>query len=400
MSASERTSSRVLQILTAAGAAGAAAVYFAAGPERFWANWLLWFLFLLTVSLGALFIVALEHLMNARWSVPMRRVPERISGLLLFSAPLALIALLSLPVLYPWTTAKGLESPLVAGKAGWLNIPFFAIRVVACVGLWILSYRVLVGGSLRQDATGDPRITVRARRFAPAFMIIFAITITLVAFDWVSSLEPEWFSDIFGVYVFGGSFLAGLAATTLAVLHLQDRGRLQGLRFDHLYNLGGLLFAFTVFWSYIGFAQYMLMWYANIPEEVFWYVGRIEGGWLYVSIALAVLHFLIPFFALITRDSKGDPRQLRRVAVLVLVAHALDLYWLIFPALGKAGEALGGPSGQSSGAARSVVFGWPEFAFALLFVGGGLLWVCRELRKGTDMPVGDPFLKEGLEFRL
>ena len=152
---------------------------------------------------------------------------------------------------------------------------------------------------------------------------------------------------------------------------------------DHLYNVGGFMFAFTVFWSYIGFAQYMLMWYANLPEEVEWYHARLEGGWYTLTVALAVLHFLVPFFALLTRDSKGDIRRLLPVGLLMLGAHLLDMYWLIFPALE------GGP-----------VFSWPELSFALLFIGGSLLWLRRAFSVGEDMPVGDPLLQEGLEFRL
>jgi hypothetical protein len=214
-------------------------------------------------------------------------------------------------------------------------------------------------------------------------MAIFALSITLVAFDWISSLEPEWYSDIFGIYIFAGAFLGGLAATSIAVVHLMDRGRLPGVRPDHLYNLGGFIFAFTVFWSYIGFAQYMLMWYANMPEEIFWYQQRIEGPWLGMVGLLALVHFVVPFFALIPRDTKGHPRRLRRAAVVILIAHFLDLYWLVFPVVGD-----------------SPVFWWPEASFALLFLGVTLLWVRKSMTRGEDMPVGDPFLKEGLEFRL
>lgn len=383
MSEQKNTSGNLLGGLCCLGFGGVVVSYLTVDAERFWTNWLFWYLFLLTIGLGALFIVAIEHLVNARWSVPVRRSSERLSGLVLFAAPIAVLALFSIPVLYPWASEEGLQSKFVAGKAPWLNVRFFVIRVLVCVGLWALSYRILVGGSLRQDVTRDPQISVRLRRFAPLFMVIFAITVTLVAFDWVSSLEPEWYSDIFGVYVFAGCFLAGLAATTLVVLHLMKRGRLPGIRFDHLYNLGGFLFAFTVFWSYIGFAQYMLIWYANLPEEVLWYQRRIEGPWLGVALALALFHFFIPFFALVTRDSKGDPTRLRWVAALVLVAHALDLYWLVFPVVSK-----------------TPPLGWPELFFAFFFVPAALLWIRRAMRKGADLPVGDPFLKEGLEFRL
>jgi hypothetical protein len=214
-------------------------------------------------------------------------------------------------------------------------------------------------------------------------MAIFALVITLIAFDWISGLTPEWYSDIFGVYVFAGAFLSGLAATALSVLYLQDQNRLEGVKGDHLYNLGAFLFAFTVFWSYIGFAQYMLMWYANLPDEVIYYKVRLAGSWRAITMSLAALHFIIPFFALVTRDSKKDPKRLRRVAFLMLGAHVLDMYWLIFPTLGA-----------------KPYFSWPEISFALFFIGGILLWVRGAMQKGEDMPVGDPFLREGLEFRL
>ncbi|WP_243286917.1 hypothetical protein [Geothrix terrae] len=367
----------------AVGALGVLGSYLAAGPERFWANWVFWFVLLFTLGLGSLFIVALEHLVNAKWSVPIRRIPERLATLLIPAVPVGLIALAAIPVLYPGARPEAAHHPLLAGKAFWLSLPFFSVRTVVALALCLLGLWVLVGGSLKQDATRDPAFNFKARKFAPAFMAIFALVVTLVAFDWISGLTPEWYSDIFGVYVFAGAFLSGLAATALAVLHLQDQGRLEGVRGDHLYNLGGFLFAFTVFWSYIGFAQYMLMWYANLPDEVIWYKVRLQGSWHLITLVLAGLHFVLPFFALVTRDSKKDPRRLRRVAYLMLGAHVLDIYWLIFPVLGA-----------------SPRFSWPELSFALFFLGGILLWVRGAMQKGEDMPVGDPFLREGLEFRL
>jgi len=372
-----------LTISAALGFAGIAATFFVSSGERFWVNWILWFLFLLTIGLGCLFIIALEHVVGAKWSVPLRRVPERLSSLTLLMGPAALLALFSLHTLYPWTDPESLQDPIIAGKAVWLNVPFFALRVIVCVGLWIIAYRIFVSGSLRQDQDRDPRFNLRARRFAPLFMAIFGITITVVAFDWISSLDPIWYSDIFGVYLFAGTFLAGLAATTLALLYLKNRGRLKGIGPDHMYNLGGFLFAFTVFWSYIGFAQYLLMWYANVPEEVFWYQERLHGAWGPILLGLAVFHFFIPFFILIPRKAKSDPRFLFWIAAIILTSHWLDLYWMIFPVLGE------GP-----------MFGWPEFSFGILFLSVGLLWIRRSMGRGEDMPVGDPSLNEGLEFRL
>ena len=380
------TTSKTSRLLTgtlALGGIGVIAAYVQAGVERFWANWVMWFLFLFTLALGSLFLVAVEHLVAAKWSVPIRRLPERISTLLLPVVPVALLALGAVPVLFPGARPEALQNPLLAGKALWLSLPFFSLRTVICLVLGLAALGILVRGSLRQDHSRDPRFNVRARKFAPAFMAIFAVVITIAAFDWISGLTPEWYSDIFGVYLFAGGFLAALAATSLALGHLQAQGRLPEVRRDHRYNLGAFLFAFTVFWSYIAFAQYMLMWYANLPEEVVWYQARLEGGWHTVTLVLAVVHFIVPFFALVTRDAKGDPRRLRAVAILMLGAHALDLYWLIFPVLG-----------------RGVLFSWPELSFILFFVSGGVLWVRRSMNWGQDMPVGDPLLPKGLEFHL
>ncbi|WP_005034230.1 hypothetical protein [Holophaga foetida] len=369
--------------VTLLGLAGILAVYFVAGPARFWLNWVLWFVFLLTLALGSLFMVALEHLVSSRWSVPIRRIPERLSTLLLPLVPVGMIALGAVPVLYPGARPEALANKLLAGKAFWLGLPFFSLRVALCFLAWLLALSVLVRGSLRQDESRDPQFNVRARRFAPLAMVFFGLGITVVAFDWISGLEPEWYSDIFGIYLFAGAFLSALSGTLLMVLHLQGRGRLPEVRRDHLYNLGGFIFAFTVFWSYIGFAQYMLMWYADLPEEVVWYQKRTQGGWLAVVILMGLLHFVIPFFALLTRDAKQAGRRLHWVAWSMLAAHLLDLYWLIFPVL-----------------MPNPVLSWPELSFALFFLGGAFLWVHRVRELGADLPVGDAFLKQGLEFRL
>jgi len=353
-------------------------------PKRFWANWVLWLLVLLTVSLGALFIVALEHLVNAKWSIPLRRVPERLATLLIPAALVTLLGLFALPHLYPGTdTAAALQNKLLAGKSAWLSIPWFSFRTVLTLLLCLVGLWLFVGGSLKQDVTRDPAQNVRARKAAPAFMFVFALAMTVAGWDWVKGLTPEWFSDIFSVYIFAGAFLAGLAATVLALQHLQRQGRLPEVRRDHTFGLGSFLFGFTVFWSYIGFAQYMLMWYANLPEEMFWYKDRLTGGWHTVTVVLAIIHFILPFFALVTRDAKSDPNRLRRVAFLMLGAHLLDLYWLVFPAL-KMG----------------VLFSWPEASFLLCFTGLAVLWVRGANAKGEDLPVGDAFLRQGLEYRV
>jgi len=382
-SASGWTVRRGLWVLGALGGGGVVATWFVAGPHRFWVNWLIWLVFMVCLSLGALFLVALQHVTGAMWSVPLRRSAERVAALTPWIVPVAAIALFSLPVVFSWTQPNAASiTPLVL-KEHWLNRPFFIIRLVVCLAVWVLSYVVLVRGSVHQDVTKNPNITVRLRRFSPVFMVLLALTITNFAFDWVSSLEASWYSDIFGVYLFAGAVTTALAAVLLAILHLEDRGRLPGITGDHIYNLGGLLFGFTIFWAYIAFSQYLLQWYADLPEEVFWFVQRTSGAMEYVFILLGIGHFFVPFLALMTRENKKSRTRLRWVATWVIFMEFVDVFWLISPT-------------QGSG----LHLGWPELSFAAFFVSAGLLVLGRALRMGDDMPTGDPFLKAGLDFHL
>ncbi len=370
-----------LILIVLVGAGGAAAAYASVGAARFWANWIVWALFLLTVGLGSLFLVALERIVGAHWSVPMRRVPERISSLVPLSVALLLVALLGVPVLFPWTHADVAHHPIVAAKAPWLNMPFFVIRLVACAVAWLLFYRFYVRGSLKQDDSKDASFTVRARKLAPPFMVMFFFTVTIIAFDWISSLEPEWYSDMFGVYLFAGTFLTGIAATIQGVLALMRRGRLPDVKVKHYYNLGTLGLAFTVFYAYIGFAQYMLIWYANLPEEVTWFKHRMEGPWASVAMLLPLFHFFIPFLLLIGGAGKRSSKVMFIASLSILFGHFVDIYWMIFPTLGP-------PR-----------FGWPELSMALLFLGLASLQIRRAMGRGADMPVGDPLLVKGLEWQ-
>jgi hypothetical protein len=217
-------------------------------------------------------------------------------------------------------------------------------------------------------------------------MILFGITATFASFDWLMSLEPHWFSTIFGVYIFAGMAVTALSGITIATIWLRSTGRLgQGVvGAGHLYNLGALLFAFVCFWAYIAFSQYMLIWYGNIPEETFYLVRRFEGGWLSVSVALAVIRFVIPFLALLSRGAKMNANRLLWVSILLLVGQLLDLYWLIMPQLH----------------AERPVLGWQELGPPLLLVGMLLFFVAHFLRRHRPVPVGDPLLEESLQFYI
>ncbi len=366
---------RLLRLAAAAGALGAYTAW-RVDPLRFWGAWITAFLFLQTLVLGCLFQPALEHLVGARWSVPLRRVPERLATLAWPLAPVAALALGALGPLYPGWPAGG-------AKATWLGAPAVALRVTLAMGLCLLSAQVLTGLSLRM-AAGDAAVHgARLRRFAPGFMALYALVITQTAYDWVGGLTPAWYSDLLGVYLTAGSLLAGFAATTLATLALRRQGRLPGLRPDHLHNLGAWLFAFTAFWAYIAYAQYLLMWYGNLPDEAGWYLLRLQGGWRKASVCLALLRFAVPFLLLLPRAAKSDPRRLAGVALLVLAGHLLDMAWLVLPSAGL-----------------PLRFGWPEAAIALALGGAGLAWLGWADRLGADLPQGDPRLASGLGFRL
>jgi hypothetical protein len=383
-----RPHSKVAQAALAAtliglAAQGCAFLYSNDGGRRFFANWTMWFLFLLAVVLGAMFWVAIEHVVEARWSVPLRRVPERLATLLWALIPAALLALYGVSSLYPWAAPQARYDPIIQAKSAYLNLPFFAARTAGCFLLWLVFYRGLVSASVRQDLGRAPWFPKRAKGRAAAFLVVFGVTVSLVGIDWLMSLTPHWFSTIIGVYYFAECVLAGLCAVTLVTLYLKSQGRLQRIGPDHLYNLGALLFGFTVFWAYIAYSQMMLIWYGNLPEESFFYQDRINGGWAWVSALLAAVHFLIPFAALLSRPAKCNPRRLAWVSALLLFGVALSLYWFIFPALGA-----------------GVVLGWQEAAAAIFFLGAALLLVMRALSFGPDLPEADPNLLEGLEFSL
>jgi len=258
-------------------------------------------------------------------------------GMLPLAAVLLGVVWIARPQLYPWTTASSVEaasSPAMAFKLAWLSRPFFLFRAAAFLIIWIGFAVAIRRASLRQDGDGDRRWTRANVRLSAAFLLVFGVTFTLASFDWVMSLEPLWYSTIFGVYNFAGLFLSGLAAIVLIALWLERAGPLRHvLTDDHLHDLGKLLFAFSVFWMYIWFSQYMLIWYTNIPEETAYFVRRAHGGWFVLFLANVVLNWLVPFVVLLRRDAKRRRQTLGLVAAIVLVGRWLDVYLLIFPAV-------------------------------------------------------------------
>jgi hypothetical protein len=353
-------------------------------PQRVWPNLLLLSFYLLTISLAGVVFIALQYVTGAHWAIALRRVPEAMAKLIPLGGVGLLVILIAHPSLYSWTSPlpAGAE-PVPAFRGWWLSLPFFRGRAIAFLLLWILFAVALVRGSRQQDYDGAPRHTRSNSRLSAIFIVLFAFTFWLATYDWIMSLEPRWYSTIFAAYNFAGLFLGGLAVLTLLVIWLRQRNALATvISDDHLHDLGKLLFAFSTFWMYLWFSQYMLIWYANIPEETTYFVQRLHGFWGSLFVLDMVLNWVGPFFALLPRLNKKNPGVLVKVCIVLLAGRWLDLYLMIMPSF--AGKQL--PIGPVEVGLIAGGFG----VFVLAF-----LWA---LRRAPLVPMNDPFLAESLHY--
>ncbi len=287
----------------------------------------------LAITLGGLFFVLLQHCTRAGWSVVVRRVAEAVAGNVWLMAVLAVPIVIGMEHLYHWTdTVHALEDPLLAGKLGYLETGFFIVRLAVYFLIWGALATFLHRTSVAQDQTGDPALTLRMERVSAPGMVLFALTVNFAAFDLLMSLDPHWFSSIFGVYYFAVSVVAFLAVMPKILYGLQLGKVLpKAVTVEHYHDVGKLLFAFIVFWAYIAFSQYMLIWYANLPEETGWFLKRQTGGWVVVSLLLIFGHFLIPFLLLVSRAIKRRPALLAVTGGYMVAMSWIDIYWLVIP---------------------------------------------------------------------
>jgi hypothetical protein len=300
-------------------------------PDSAWAHLLLVGFLGVGLGLSGALFVALQYVTRAGWSIALRRVPEAMTWLLPIGGALVLLALAAYPPLYPWTAED--YHPHSPFKHVWLNRPFFLVRAVIYLAIWMGLAFVMVRNSRRQDEDGSLAHTHSNARWAPLFLVVFGVTIWLASYDWIMSREPDWLSTIFGVYNFAGLFTAGLAFTILCVLWLRRHGPYrQILSEDHLHDLGKLLFGMSIFWAYIWYCQYMLIWYVNNPEETPYYLRRLEGVYEPLMYLNVFLNWVVPFFALMMRSSKRSAKVLINVSIAVLVGRWLDVYLMVLPA--------------------------------------------------------------------
>ena len=373
---------------------------------QFWFAYLTGWLFCLSIGLGSLLFVMFQHITKAKWVVAVRRFPEMIMSNFWVLAILAIPMLMfGMHDLYHWTHAELYDvdgahfDGIVAGKAGYFFWPgehggtpwFFYIRTVFYFFAWILVSTKLYKASVRQDT--DPRSETAAelRKVSAWGIPLIGVTTAFAGFDYSMTLDPHWFSTIFGVYFFSGGFVGALALMTLMAVTYHRKGMLIGeATFEHFQDLGKYLFAFMVFWMYIFFSQWMLIWYANIPEEIIWMEQRMMYGWDNVTLFLVLFHFAIPFFILITRSVKRSAVLLSIMCVWMLIMHYVDLFWQVKPALALA-------TGNPEYAAAAV--SWMDISLFLGFTGifvGITLW--RASRHATA-PFRDAFYQDSTRFQ-
>lgn len=351
-------------------------------------SYLVAYMFLVSLGVGSVFLLALEYVAGADWSVPFRRIIEFTGFITPFLLILAIPLLFNLEVLFKWAQPQIVaQDEILTSKSPYLNTEFFIIRVILFILIWSAFYFLMSRNSLKQDLNGDQKLTKINIRLSAIFIPLFALSISFTSFDWMMSLEPHWFSTIFGVYFFSGTVIAALACATIFAIPLKEKGYLHSdLNNEHLFSFGALLFAFVNFWAYIAFSQYLLIWYADLPEETVWFLTRWQGSWAYFSILLIVIHFLVPYIILLSQPAKMDPKRLKFSAVWLLFAHLFDLFWLIMPSM------------QSM--EHGYIFSWIDLVFPVAVIGIVIILFTFKAKNNNLIPIGDPKLQKGLNFHL
>lgn len=361
-------------------------VSFWLNPVVGWVDYLVNSIYLVTVAVSGIFMLSVTGVIQASWLTPYKRVTEAMTKFLPFGFALMLISLFGMHTIYEWThTEVVMNDPILREKVAWLNTPGFIFRMVVIFGIWLFVSWKFRSMSKAQDEKASDDYSFRTVRFSAIGLILFSLSICVAAFDWIMSIEPHWFSTIFGVYAFAGTFVSGVAFTTLAVIKLKEWGYLKGVvTEDHYHDLGKWMFGFSIFWAYIWISQYLLIWYANIPEETEYYVLRSHHGWNVVFFANLFINWLLPFFLLMTRAAKRNPARLKLVAMIVLFGHLVDLYLMVAPMVFHHNNA------HISGFGILQLLQWLGFGGLFVYVVGSAL------AKNSLVVKNDPTLDEGI----
>jgi hypothetical protein len=358
--------------------------------DRIWANLWLNGVFFTGIAVIGMFFVSIQYLAKAGWSSVVKRVAEAFPVFLYVTFPILLLTFIFKgDVIFHWMH-HGITDPasehydkIIAGKSGYLNSGFFLGRMVFFFVGWIALWQWMRKRSLAEDLNGGTEDFYQMVKIGTIFIVLMGISSSMSAWDWVMSIDTHWFSTMFGWYMFSSWHVTGLATITLTVLFLQDKGYMKYVTFNHMHDLGKFMFAFSIFWTYVWFAQFLLIYYANFPEETIYFLERWEGhGKIYkaTEILMVLFNFLFPFLILMTRDAKRTPIFLKIACVFIIVGHYLDFYQMIMP-------GVVGPNGG---------YGLVEFGMVAVFASAFIYLVSNQLTKASLIAKNHPFLEEAL----
>jgi MFS family permease len=345
-------------------------------PREFFIGYLFAVLVWLGLALGCMAFLMIHYLTGGKWGWPVRRFFEGAAG------TLPLLALLFVPVffgfheLYPWAReAQVAANKVLEHKHAYQNAPMFIVRAAICFGIWIVMGQLFNRWSYQQDATRDPTPMKKLRTLSGPGLVIYPVTITFAYVDWIMSLEANWYSTMFPILICIGQMLSGLAFVIILLDWIGPRSALaEIISKENFHHLGSLLLAITMMWAYLAFGQLIVIWSGDLPHEIVWYLHRIAGGWRWVIAFLVLFHFFGPFFLLLSRQTKRSPRALTSIAVVMVIAHMVDVWWMITPSFYPHG----------------VHVSWLNFA--ALFGTGGLWfsYFCYRLDRRSLVPLNDP----------
>jgi len=367
------------------GAAGVlvGVVAFLIDREQFLRSYLFAYLYWTGMALGCLAILLMHHVVGGKWGMLIRRLCEAGARTLPFMALLLIPILLGMTTLYLWARPEAVHDANIQSKAAYLNVPFFIGRTVFYFAIWFLYSYLLSKWSTAQDRAGldhlsNERLIGKMRALSAPGLVVFILTTTFAFIDWIMSLEPHWFSTIYGAMFMIGEMLESFAFVIALLIILSKMSPLKEYATpQHIHDLGNMMFAFMVLWAYLSFSQFLIIWAGNLPEEIPWYVSRLRGGWGWVALTIVIFHFAVPFALLLFRGVKRREDRLFRVCLLMSVIRLVDVYWITEPAF--YGQHLG--------------VHWMDFVTPLA-VGG--LWLAVffwQLRSRPLVPVGDPRLQ-------
>jgi hypothetical protein len=361
------------------------------GPEgywhnRFWANILINAFFFMGIGLGATFFMALTYGSEAYYATAFKRVTEAVSTWLPVAAVVLLVVIfmseMGVNKLYFWMTEEAKSDEKVMGKMAYFGHTghwFFWLRAIGFVSVWCYCQNLLRKRSLLEDQTGDLKLHFKNVTTSAAFLVFFGFTSSVAAWDWLMSLDVHWFSTMFGWYVFSGIWLSAMITILMLVLYLRGEGYLEYVNESHIHDLGKWVFAISFLWSYLFFCQFMLIWYANVPEEVTFFQHRWEHGYKFLMWTVFFINFALPMVFLMSRDAKRNRSFLIVICIIIFITHWLDIFFIVMPS--TVGAAWG----------LSLI---TEFGPFIMFLGGMIFWILNSLSKAPMLPLKHPYLDE------